>query len=232
MKNMGIIAGIGPESTIVYYRSIIKQFQERLTTKDFPELTLQSINLKKMLDYVSSNNLEGLSHYLEQHIKTLENAGANYIAFASNTPHIVFDKLVQKIETPMISIVTETCKYISATKVKRVGLLGSKSTMNAGFYQKTGKAYGLEIIIPKEDDLDYIHHKYMNEIIFNNIIPKTKRRFIEITEDLKEKEHIEGIILGGTELPFILKQEDFTDLQVFDTTQIHVASIVRKMLEE
>ena len=102
--------------------------------------------------------------------------------------------------------------------------------MSKGFYQKIGEKYDLKIIIPNEEEQNYVHEKYMRELVFNKINPDTKNRFIQIVNDLKTNKNIEGIILGGTELPLILRQEDFDKLKVFNTTLIHVNAILEKMI--
>jgi aspartate racemase len=232
MKKIGLIGGIGPESSIEYYRLIIRRFQDKLSTKDYPELIINSINMTEMLSFVFTNQLDHLVDFLACKIKTLESAGVDYGAIASNTPHIVFEKLAGKVKIPLISIVEETCKEINRNKLQRVGLLGTKSTMSNGFYNKTAEKFGIDIIIPKAEKQDYIHSKYMSELLFNKIMPETKKQLIQIVRELKEKESIEGLILGGTELPLILNQIDFADIMILDTTQIHVESIVAKMIEE
>ena len=232
MKKIGIIGGVGPESTIEYYRLIIKRFQERLNTKNYPEFIISSINMTEMLSYVFNNNLDGLIDFLTVRIKILEMSGVDYATIASNTPHIVFDELQKNVSIPLISIVEETCKEISVRKMKHVGLFGTKSTMNAGFYNKAAKKYGIDIFIPDSKDQDFIHEKYMSELLFNRIVPETKKELIRIVRELKEKESIEGLILGGTELPLILSQFDFSDIVILDTTKIHVESIVTHLIEQ
>jgi aspartate racemase len=232
MKKLGLIGGVGPESSIEYYRLIIKRFQERLDTKDYPELTIHSINMTEMLSYVFNNQLDNLIDFLADRIKILELSGVDYGAIASNTPHIVFDKLAERTSIPLISIVEETCKVISTKKLKRVGLFGTKSTMTNGFYNRVAERFGIDIIIPDSVRQDYIHEKYMSELVFNKILPDTKQRLIEIVKEIKEKGLIQGLILGGTELPLILKQSDFNDIEIFDTTKIHVESIVTRMIED
>ena len=215
-----------------YYRLIVKRYQERLNTNNYPEFIINSINMTEMLSYVFNNQLDGLVDFLVERINKLEMSRVNYAAIASNTPHIVFDELKKKVKIPLISIVEETCKEISDKKVKCVGLLGTKSTMNAGFYNKAAKKYGIDIFIPDTKDQDFIHDKYMTELLFNRIVPETKKELIRIVKELKEKESIDGLILGGTELPLILSQSDFRDIEILDTTKIHVESIVTKMIED
>jgi aspartate racemase len=232
MKKPGLIGGVGPESSIEYYRLIIKRFQEKLDTKDYPELVINSINMTEMLGYVFTNKLDRLTDFLSERIKILESAGVDFAAIASNTPHIVFDRLAERVKIPLISIVEETCKVIKIKKIKRVGLFGTKSTMTSGFYKRVAEVFGIEIIVPEPIQLDYIHDKYMGELIYNRILSETRQGLVKIVKDLKKNESIQGLILGGTELPLILCQTDFSDIEIFDTTQIHVESIVAKMTED
>lgn len=230
MKKLGLIGGVGPESTITYYRLLLSEYLDKTKTKDYPEIVIHSINMTEMLGYVFNNQFNNLVDFLVDRIKILEGAGVDFGAIASNTPHIVFDKLAEQVELPLISIVEETCKAISNKKLKQVALYGTKSTMTAGFYQDAGTKYGIEIILPDSENLDYIHDKYLNELVYNKIVPETKNRFISITKQLIEHEAIEGLILGGTELPIMLDQSDFNSITVFDTSRIHVEAIIAKMI--
>ena len=229
MKKIGIIGGIGPESTIAYYRQIIRMFQERYRSDLYPELLLHSIDMTSMLAFINNGQLDQLVEFLKSRVDVLVKAGVDHVVLASNTPHLVFDHLQQKVDVHLISIVDECCKYVSTKGMTRLGLLGTKSTMSKGFYQQKGELYGLKILTPNEAHQDFVHDKYMNELVFNDIKAKTKLGLIDIVNDLKNAYQIEGIILGGTELPLVLDQRDFSDITVFDTTQIHVAAIIEAM---
>jgi aspartate racemase len=229
INKIGVIGGIGPESSIEYYRLIIKRFQEIEATTEYPEFIIQSVNMTEMLGYVFDKKLDQLVDFLIERINILQKAGVEYVAIASNTPHIVFEKLSEKVSIPLISIVEETCKNVAAEKIKRVGLLGTKSTMSSGFYNSVAEQHNIQVVIPSLEDQDYIHNKYMSELVFNTILPDTKNKLIEIIKKIKKEDLIEGLILGGTELPLIIKQTDFSDIKIFDTTKIHVESIVAKM---
>lgn len=231
MNRIGLIGGIGPESTIEYYRLIIKKFQEKLNTENHPELLVFSINMEEMIGYAFNNKTEELIDFLSKRISILETSEVDYIALASNTPHIVFDDLAQRTKAKMISIVEETCKAIKNNGIQKIGLFGTKSTMNHGFYQLIAEKYGIEIITPSKEKQNYIHDKYINELVQNKIIPETKKELINIAEELREENSIEGLILGGTELCLTLSQSDFKTLTIFDTTEIHVESIVNAMIK-
>jgi aspartate racemase len=230
MKKFGLIGGVGPESTVEYYRLILKRFQEKLNTKDYPEIVINSINMTEMVRYITQAQHDQLADFLAARIRTLEDAGADYGAIASNTPHMVFEKLAERVNIPLISIVEETCKEMQRQQIKKAGLLGTKFTMSGGFYSRVAARYGIELIVPSREDQDFIHKKYVSELIYNRILSETKESLIRIINDLKEKESIEGLILGGTELPLILQQSDFSKVIILDTTTIHVESIVTIMI--
>lgn len=230
MNSIGIVAGIGPESTIEYYRLIIKRYRERLNSTHYPQLVLHSIDMTAMLDLVFQDKLDELVAFLQERIQVLEDAGVDYVALASNTPHLVFDQVAAGVGPKMISIVEAACQKVADEGLSKVALLGTKSTMTKGFYQAVGQRNGIEIIVPNEADQDFVHEKYMGELVFNQIVPETKRRLLEIVMDLQQAQQIEGLILGGTELPLILQPSDFDGLKVFDTTLIHVEAILDKMI--
>jgi aspartate racemase len=230
MKKFGLIGGVGPESTVEYYRLILKRFQEKLNTKDYPEIVINSINMTEMVRYITQAQHDQLADFLAARIRTLEDAGADYGAIASNTPHMVFEKLAERVNIPLISIVEETCKEMQRQQIKKAGLLGTKFTMSGGFYSRVAARYGIELIVPSRENQDFIHKKYVSELIYNRILSETKESLIRIINDLKEKESIEGLILGGTELPLILQQSDFSKVIILDTTTIHVESIVTIMI--
>ena len=232
MKKFGLIGGIGPESTVEYYLQIIKKYREVTGGKTYPDFLIKSVDMSKIITCVAQKDNKGLIAFLKEAIKDIEKSGGCFSAIASNTPHIVFDVLSKEVSIPMISIVEETCKKTKSNKLKKVGLLGTISTMTAGFYQEIGKRYGLEVITPNESQMNYVHDKYINELLFRDIKRETKKELITIVNDLQEHEGIEGLILGGTELPLILDQDDFRGLKVIDTTIVHVEAIVDMMLSE
>ena len=183
-----------------------------------------------MLSFVFEKDLEGLTNFLLQHLDELERSGVVCSAMASNTPHIVFDQLRDRTGLQLISIVEETCKTIKSQALQTVGLFGTRSTMEAGFYQANAEKHGFKIVIPNDEEMAFIHAKYFEELVFNQINPDTKTELLAIADALQAKNGIEGLILGGTELSLILDQSDFKELKLFDTTLIHVDSIVSEMI--
>ncbi|MEM6253540.1 MAG: amino acid racemase [Cyanobacteria bacterium P01_D01_bin.156] len=230
MKTVGIIGGIAPESTIEYYRKIVESYLERHGTGHYPQIVINSIDMKKMLDLIGDGKLEEVTDYLGAEVKKLEKAGADFGVLASNTPHVVFDNVRQRSQLPLISIVEVTCNKIAEIGLQKVALFGTKFTMQGGFYSGVLSKSSIEVVIPEEADQDFIHAKYMHELVKGIILDETRSNLLNIVNKMQADHNIQGLILGGTELPLILKADDVNDIHVFDTTEIHVASILNALL--
>jgi aspartate racemase len=232
VKTVGIIGGIGPESTIEYYRSIIDSYRELRPDGGYPSVIINSINLTKMIDWFSAGQLAEVTEYLSGEIGKLASAGADFAVLAANTPHIVFEQVRRDSPIPLLSIVRATRDAAAASGLKRLGLFATRFTMRAGFYQETFLNAGMSIVLPDEGEQEYIHDKYMNELLRNIFLPETRERLLAIARRLKSEEAIDGLILGGTELPLILRGTDAEEAGVpfLDTTRIHVHAIVTQLL--
>ncbi len=182
--------------------------------------------MTKMLDFIGDGEFEEVSRYLAAEVKKLESAGADFGVLASNTPHIVFNKVRELSQLPLISIVEATCKTALDTELKKVALFGTKFTMQGGFYDEVLSRNGIEVITPDEADQNFIHEKYMGELVKGIILDDTRAGLTSIIEKMKQKHNIQGLILGGTELPLILNPDNVSGIHVFDTTEIHVESIM------
>lgn len=230
MRTLGIIGGIGPESTIEYYRLIISLYREHRKDGNNPPLLINSINLKRMLDLIGANQSQEAAHYLGVEIEKLARAGASFCILAANTPHIIFESLEASSPIPLISIVEETCKHATSLRLRRVGLFGTRFTMQGQFYEKVFDKQAISIITPSIDAQNYIHEKYMTELVNGVILDETKEGLLRIVEGLKTEHSIQGLILGGTELSLILRDGDDKDIPFLDTTRIHAQSVVIELL--
>ena len=230
MKLIGMIGGTGPESTIDYYRLFIATYQERKPDGSYPLLLINSIDLTKLLKLVSANDLAALTTYLLQEIHRLAQAGATMGLLASNTPHIVFDDLQQVSPIPLISIVETTCQAAISQHLKRVGLFGTRFTMQGGFYQKVFAREGIDLVVPEMADQEYIHTRYMTELVKGVFRAETRECFVAIARRLREQRGIEGLILGGTELPLLLRDASGVDVPLLDTARLHVERAVSELL--
>jgi aspartate racemase len=230
MKTLGIVGGIGPESTIEYYRQIIASYRQRKHDGSYPLIIINSIDMKKMLDFIEANELVRLTEYLLGEVQKLARAGADLGVLASNSPHIVFNELFRQSPIPLLSIVEAACESTKKLGLKRVGLLGTRFTVQGQFYPYVFSREGITLIVPEEEEQAYIHDRYMNELVNGVIISETRQRLLTIVDRLIAQEGIEGLILGGTELPLILREETYGGIPFLDTTKIHVDCAVSQML--
>src|SRR6267143_2998812 len=172
MKTLGIIGGLGPESTVDYYQRIIALYRERTGDGSYPEFIINSLNLRKGLDFMDANDLPGMTGYLLEGIDKLARAGADFGIISANTPHIVFDEVSPKSPIPLISIVEVARAAAKARELKRLALFGTRYTMQASFYPKVFSREGIELLVPEPNDQDYIHDKYMNELVPGKFLPE------------------------------------------------------------
>ena len=229
MKTVGIVGGIAPESTIQYYRLMVAAFRAHQQDGSYPPILINSIDMKAMLDMVAIKNLSALTDYLVGEIEKLAQAGANFGLFASNTPHIVFNEVQQRTSIRLISIVEATCESARKMGLKRVGLFGTRFTMQGQFYPDVFSREGITIVVPNEEEQEYIHSKYMGELVAGIFLPLTRDRMLAIANRMQDQDKIDGLVLGGTELPLLL--HDIVDCAIpfLDTTRIHSESAVAQM---
>ena len=187
------------ESTIEYYRLIIAAYREQVPGRAYPSIIVNSINLQQYLDWINANDLESFATALVSEIERLTRAGADFGALCSNTPHIVFDELQRRSSLRLISIVEATCERVKQFGLKKVGLFGTRFTMQGKFYPDVFSRAGVELVTPDEAEQDYIHEKYMGELLNDKFLPATREEMLMIAGKLQSRAGIEGIILGGTE---------------------------------
>lgn len=252
VRTLGIVGGIGPESTIEYYRFILEGCRARLAGKgphpnllptgegtdnpvkpvvfEVPHIIIDSIDVNRGIAMLDANDLVGLTNYVSASIERLTRAGAEIALMAANTPHLVFDEVAKRATIPMISIVQATCDHARTLGLKRLGLLGTGFTMRARFYPEAFARAGVELIAPNELEISYIHDKYINELLKNNFLPESRARILDIINRMRNDERIEAVILAGTELPLLLRGAEPEGLPFLDTTLIHVRAAVDAIL--
>jgi aspartate racemase len=225
MKKVGLIGGISWVSTMDYYRFINEGVNARLGGLNFAEILIYSLNFGDIQAKSWDNSFDLLLNACE----SMKKAGVDSIVLCANTAHLFADDLQKKLDLPIIHIVVETAKVINKEGFKRVGLLGTKFTMEMDFYRTKLKECGLEVLIPeKQETRDYIQHTVKEELGIGFINPETKKEYINIVAELVDN-GAECIILGCTEIPMLIGQDDFT-IPVFDTTKIHSKAIVDYIL--
>ena len=183
---------------------------------------INSIDSKKLVDLVTANELTQMADYLAAEVERLARAGAGSALIAANTPHLVFDEVQSRSSIPMLSIVTATRDVAFGAGLRRLALFGTRFTMQASFFPEVFRSRQIAIVVPNEAEQAYVHDKYMSELFVGTILPETRERLLEIVQTMKEREQVDGLILGGTELSLILRERMAAGLPVLDTTQIHV----------
>ena len=226
MKRIGIVGGLGPESTVDYYKEIIRTFNTKYSEPTYPEIVIYSADLNKLMGFVGTGNWSGLSEWLLAMISSLHRAGAEFAAIASNTPHIVFDEIRPKSPIPLLSIVEETCRKAQEMGLGRIGLMGTKLTMEAGFYKKPFAGSGMSVVVPREHERQLIQHRLFSEIELGIIKDSTREELQRIARRMVEEDGIDSLILGCTELPLILTESRY-GIPFLNTAAIHRESIVR-----
>jgi aspartate racemase len=234
MKTVGIVGGIGPESTIEYYRAIIAECRSRnpagAAAAGYPPILLNSIDLTRLVGLVAADDRDAIVEYLIRAIDRLVRAGADFAVLAASTPHVVFERVRVLSPIPMISLVEATCEAAVARGLRRVGLFGTRYTMKGRFFPDVFSRHGIEVVAPEPDEQDFIHERYMGELVHGIFLPETRARLLAIAGRLHERGQVEAIVLGGTELPLILRDVARSAVPFLDTGMIHVRRIVTEML--
>jgi len=229
MKTLGLIGGTGPESTIDYYRLLTAQYREKADGAS-PLVIINSVDLKRMIAWMAADELDKVTDYLSGQFEKLQRAGVDFAALTANTPHIVFDELQQRTSLPLVSIVEAACDRVKSLGIKRVALFGTRYTMQAPFYPKVFSRTDIKLVTPNEEEQAYIHEKYFGELLKDVFLPETRARFLAIADEMKAREGIEAVILGGTEIPLLLRADEHNGIQLLDTTRIHVDRLIEEML--
>lgn len=231
MKMLGMVGGLGPESTVDYYQQLIAAYQARKRDGSFPAILINSVNAKPLLDAMQAYRLAEITELLLGAVEKLARGGADFALIAANTPHIVFDELSPQSPIPLLSIVECTCQAAKAMGLNKVGLFGTRYTMQGSFYPKVFSREGIELIAPEAADQEYLHEKYMGELFKGLFLPETREGLLAIVERMQAKSGIQGVILGGTELPLILRDQERRGVPFLNTTRIHVEAAINRMLE-
>lgn len=230
MKKLGVIGGLGPESTLDYYRMIVARFRERAGDGNYPSFLLHSLNLKPAIDAVTAGDLEGLTRQLVDGVDVLARGGAEFALIAANTPHIVFDAVRQASPIPLVSIVEAARDAARAAGHKRVALFGTRFTMQGRFYPDVFGPAGITIVPPAPAEQDWIHGRYFGELLLGVVTDETRDGLLAIVERLAAEERIDGLLIAGTELSLVLRMESHAGVAFLDTGKIHVERAVDGML--
>jgi aspartate racemase len=224
MKTIGLVGGTGWISSAEYYRIINEETNRRLGGMEFARCILFSLNYGEIDSFNRQNNKNGIYSMVLNASLKLINAGADCIVLCANTLHQFVERLEPEINVPVIHIAKATAAEIMRKNMKKIGLLGTRQTMEMDFYKSKLKEKNIEVLIPEPDDREYIQQTINNELIRSIFNDSSRARFIEICKDLSDK-GAGGIVLGCTEIPLLLKQEDI-NIPLFNTLLIHSVAAV------
>ncbi|MBS1189756.1 MAG: aspartate racemase [Rhodocyclaceae bacterium] len=230
MKKIGIIGGLGPESTADYYKRIVDFFHERNQSLAAPEIIIYSMNMAEAFALVVGQHWEALAQDLAAKAAALRHAGADFAVISANTAHIVFDRVQAQSPLPLISIVEATLDSARSAGLRKLGLLGTQTTMGANFFGERFAREGIAVVVPNLDEQQYIQDKLMTEIELGIFNEGTRQGLLSIIANMKKRDDIDGVILGCTELPLILA-DGTAEVPFLNTTAIHVAAICRRCME-
>jgi len=223
MRLLGLIGGMSWENTIDYYQILNQKIKDRMGGWNSAKLLLYSVNFEKILTKQNKGDWDSLEKQMISISLKLQEAGCNSIILCSNTIHKVADKVEVNLSIPLINVIDETANVIKQRKLKRIGLLGTRFIMEDDFYvKKLRDLYELDIILPEAEDRDYINNAIYNEFAKGLFLDTTKKKILQIIEKLPD---LEGLILGCTEIPLLVKQKD-TSIPLFDTLQIHLEAAI------
>lgn len=225
MKLLGLIGGMNWENTIEYYKIINQLVQNRKGSWNSAKLLLFSVNFEQILKLQNENKWEKIAKIMIDISKKLENFGCNALILCSNTIHKVASDIESEISIPLINVIDKTAEDIKRNKIRSIGLLGTRFTMEGDFYvDRLKQNHNLNVFLPTKVEIEYIHSTIYNEFAKGEFLKRTKRKYLEIIKKLKEN-GAEGIILGCTEIPMLIKPKD-VNIPLFDTLKIHLNAAV------
>lgn len=229
MKKLGLVGGMGPESTIPYYHDIVYGVQKKLGRRENPCLTVESVDVFRILGLCGEEKYDELTEYLMKAIRNLAAAGADFAALSANTPHIVFDRLQEQSPLPLLSIVEAACREAEHRGLTKLGLLGTVFTMKQDFFKKPFREKSIEIITPSEPEMEIVNEKIAAELELGIVKEETLAYFQKLITDMKQEHDIQAVVLGCTELPLLLNDK-VSPVPCLDTMQIHIDAIVKEIL--
>ncbi len=225
MKTIGLIGGMSWESSLEYYRIINETVKEKLGKLHSAKSLMFSVDFDEIQHLQHIGDWNTLTKIMVDAADRLEKGGADFIVICTNTMHRMVNDIEKNVKIPVIHIADATAKKIKEGKIKKVGLLGTKFTMEQDFYKgRLATNHGIDVIIPNDDERNTVHSIIYNELCQGQIKQLSKEQYIKIIEKLKSN-GAEGVILGCTEIPLLIKQEDVS-IPIFDTTKIHAEMAV------
>ena len=228
---LGIVGGTGPESTVDYYRSIIASWQRQRTDGSYPRLIINSLDAGRIFRLLGERDYSGIARDVIPALEQLAAAGAGRALLASNATHLAFVEIAAASPIPLIHIVDAARDAASARGHRRLGIFGTRYVMESSLYPDRFEARGIEIVAPTPAERDDIHATYFDELVRGVVLDGTRERLVEIVATMRDRDGIDGMLLGGTELSLILTEPVYADVPILDTARTHADAGVDWLLE-
>ncbi|ALZ62114.1 MULTISPECIES: aspartate/glutamate racemase family protein [Bacillus] len=230
MKTIGLIGGMSWESTSEYYRIINEEIKERLGGLHSAKCLINSVDFEEIERCQSSGDWDGAGEILGNAAYSLQKGGADFIIICTNTMHKVVEKIKEKIDIPVLHIADATAKEIKRKDIQKVGLLGTKYTMEQDFYKSRIEEHDIKVIVPSGTNREKVNEVIYTELCLGKIVVQSREYYKRVIEELVQ-EGAQGIILGCTEIGLLIKQENVS-VPIFDTTHIHAIEAVKVALDK
>lgn len=226
-KRIGILGGISHESTAVYYQKIHEAYFARHQNYYYPEVVVYSLDFQKFTDLEDSGDTEGYIRYILSGLHALDRAGADFALMAANSPHAVYDEVAARSHLPLLSIVDVTADYAARCGLRRLLLLGIRFTMQTNFYRAACARHGISVLVPSDAEQELVNRIIFDELVVGNIRSESREKLLAVINRYRQEadpgNEIDGVILGCTELPLILRPDD-ADLPLLNTLDLHVSA--------
>jgi aspartate racemase len=230
MRTLGIVGGIAPPSTIDYYRQLVSRYRVMSPDGAYPSIVIDSVEANRFFALLEADDRPRMIAFLLSELERLARAGADLGIFASNSPHLVFDEVDLESPIPLVSIVEATAAVAEAQGRRKVGLLGARFTMDGGFYEAVFARHGIAVVVPESEDRAYVHDRYFAELVHGSYRDETRAGMAAVVERMKARDRIEAVVLGGTELPPLFREDPILPVPMLDTTMIHVDAVIARLL--
>lgn len=220
MKSIGILGGMAPASTLKYYQILFRLAENKGWGKKYPEIIIFSINFQEFYELISKDKEKEIISLLSDKVEKLQKAGADFALLASNTPHRFIKELEASSSIPLLNIAEATAERAETRGFEKVALLGTKYTMEGDFYQESFHERNMEIVTPRISDREFINQIIFEELVKGELDEEKKDEVIRTVEDLEERESIDAVVLGCTELPIVFDSDNL-GLPALNSTRIH-----------
>ncbi len=220
---LGVVGGVGPESTLDYYRRLIDGYHARLGPASHPPVLIDSLDGGRIIPFLVAGDLDPVRDAVAKAVEQLAAGGAGLALVASVATHAVFESVAPSAPIPMLSIVEATCRATAAARVRRPALFGTRVSVEGAYFARPFDAAGITLVRPAADDRAWIHDVYLGELVRGVFRDETRMRLLDILAGLIQTEGADGVILGGTELSLILPEPTYLGIPVLNAAAIHVA---------